>query len=118
LTLLLTALLAWPWNVVLSAAESFQVATQVRLGTDHAEGNRRLPTIVRHGWWNQPSCSGIAPDYDCDEEEGDDGDSFSPSSFLSSIHVLTCADVAASSSASPVLLVRILSGEPRCHLRC
>jgi hypothetical protein len=118
MTVLLTALLAWPWNVVLSAAESSQIAIQGRLGTLDVHGNLRVGRIVRHGWWNQPSCSVIAPDYDRDEQEGDDGGPFSISTVSTSIQVLSCEDPAAFADLSLVLPVRSIPREHLCRLRC
>src|SRR3954470_15376389 len=42
LTVLLAALLAWPWNVILSAAEAFQISNQSRSSTVHPPVKLRL----------------------------------------------------------------------------
>jgi hypothetical protein len=118
LTLFLTALLAWPWNVVLSTAESSQIALQLRLVSIHALGSLRVQRILRHGWWNPQSCSVIAPDYDRDEEEGDDGIPLSLSSDLSAIEVFRGADPPASSPTTPIFPAGTIPQEHLCRLRC
>jgi hypothetical protein len=117
-TLLLTALLAWPWNVVLLAAESIQIANQVRLETVHVQAKSRVQRILRFGRWNQPSCSVIAPDYDRDEEDGDDGSPFSSSSIFYAIRIHPHDSPSYFSFTLPVLPDRTAPWEQSCHLRC
>jgi len=60
----------------------------------------------------------VAVDYDRDEEEGDDSNSFSFSKFIPSIDVLPCGNLTSSISPVPVILVRATSREHRFRLRC
>lgn len=118
LTLLMTALLAWPWNVILSSAESSQVASQHWLVPVPAFESMRGHRLLRSGWWDRQSCSVIAPDYDRDEGEGDDGGPLSLSSALSPVQVLAAIDCPRPLIESQVFRARIPLREHRCPLRC
>jgi hypothetical protein len=72
LTLVLTTLLAWPWNVVLSRAESLQIASQVRVSSLRTQPNPGVKRPARYRLLDQQSCSLDAPDFDRDEQEWDD----------------------------------------------
>jgi hypothetical protein len=118
LTLLLTALLAWPWNVVLSTAESSQIALQARLGAVHAPETSQVLRVVHSRWWEQQSCSVIAPDFDRDEEEGDDGGPVSPTSGLLTFLTFPTPDLPACTLTSLVLPAPTAARERLCRLRC
>jgi hypothetical protein len=111
-------LLAWPWNVVLSTAESTQIAHQYRLEALRTQGSPRDQHLVRSGWWNPRSGSVFALDYDRDEEDGDDVSPLSLPSDLSPIEFLGCADPAASSVWSPVCSSRPVIPKHPYRLRC
>jgi len=118
LTFLLAALLAWPWNVILSAAEAFQISNQAWSSTVHPPAKSGLHRVSRLGHGAASSCSVISPDYDYDEEEGDVDSPLSPWSIDSPSPILAYDDlsVPALAPASSPLLVH-LQGPAR-HLRC
>jgi len=118
LTLLLAALLAWPWNVILSAAEAFQVSNQARSSTVHPPAKSRLHRVSRLGHGAPLGCSVISPDYDYDEEEGDVDSPLSPWSIGAPSPILAYDDFSAPALAplSPPPLVHLQS--PARHLRC
>ena len=103
---------------MLSSAESSQVAGQHRLVRVQALENARVHRLVRSGWWDRQSCSVIAPDYDRDEGEGDDGGPLSLSSALSPVQVVAATDCPGSPLESPVFRARIPPREHLCPLRC
>jgi len=119
LTLLLTALLAWPWNIVLSAAESSQLAGPDRVAVIETHSNPRLPRMMSLGWWKQQSRPEIAPDFDRDEESGDDESVLPLSSDFAPLQAHRRADAAASSSlVCPLLLASVILRQTRRRLRC
>jgi hypothetical protein len=118
LTLVMTALIAWPWNVVLSAAESAQVAGQQTFVSVQAQQSAGGHRLLRCGWWNRQSCSVIAPDYDRDEEEGDDGGPLSVLAAPAAVLVLASTHGPGSALKSLVLPVWIPPREHLCPLRC
>jgi hypothetical protein len=117
MTIMLAALLAWPWNVVLAAAESVSIATVVQYGTLHVQTKSLVHRLVRHGHWNSPNCTVIALDYDRDEE-GDDGSPFSPSSAFHAIAFHPCGNTPGFAVTFTALPDTIVARERRCHLRC
>jgi hypothetical protein len=119
LTFALTMLLAWPWNVMLSAAESFQDARQDPLGIVYAQGNLRLDRLSRAGRDHPPQGrSVIAPDYDCDEEEGDDGSLASQAWDFASVPVPFRVELPEASPSTRVSPVLNLTRDHHRRLRC
>jgi hypothetical protein len=116
--LLLTALLAWPWDVVFSVAESFQVAGQIRHGALYAPGGSpRVRCVVHCGGWDRSGCAVIAQDYDRDGGEDDDGP-LSPSTALWLFQAPPSESTSISLSATPVLCIGTPAVEYLCRLRC
>ncbi len=68
LALLLVTLLAWPWNLALSAAESAQLPANADQGAWVGRG-ARSSQIGRTGRWCQIQSLALAPDFDEDDTE-------------------------------------------------
>jgi hypothetical protein len=60
----------------------------------------------------------FSPDYDCDEEEGDDGSPFSPWSVFSSIPILTYDVPSTPAFTPPSPPVQVLFHRQLRQLRC
>jgi hypothetical protein len=118
LTLLVTALMAGPWNIVLSAAESSQVDGQVRALGVRPPGSPRVQRMVHFGCRDHQSCSVIAPDYDSDEEEGNQGGPWSLATALASVLVSVKASGPGWLLVVPSHPVRTVVREHLCPLRC
>src|SRR3954449_8648283 len=74
LTLLLTTLLAWPWNLAFSIAEASQIADQVRLARVSARGTPEIQRPKHSDRGGDPSISSVmAPDFDWDENDDEEG---------------------------------------------
>jgi hypothetical protein len=119
LTLVLTALLAWPWNVVLARAESLQMAGQVRIVSHRTQHSPGVQRPARYRVSDQPSCGLAAPDFNRTEPEGDDdGGAVSPDWDVASVVALEWTAFAPCS----VSTWRLPAGPgPRihlCRLRC
>lgn len=118
LTFLLIAILGWPWNVALAIVESSQIAAQFELRALQAPENPKVQGIVRAGWWDRQCCSTIAPDCDCDEEEGDDVCSFELSLAPSSVQILAAPDRPPSSGLPRIPPAGSTLPKHLDHLRC
>lgn len=118
LRLVLIALLAWPWDVALSAAEAAQPAFRRTIDGVEVAGAARGPRLVHPGCAGRQNSPVIAPDYDRDGEEGDDSTTAPLSTDISTAEVAARTDFAASSSHWSVLLLRPIPPERLCRLRC
>ena len=118
LILVLTALLAWPWNVVLARAESLQIADHTRILPVRTQQNAGVQRPARYKVSDQQNDSLAAPDFDRNEPEGDDdGSPVSPDWDVASVVALDWTAIAPcwvstwlASGPSPALHL--------CRLRC
>jgi hypothetical protein len=124
LTLVLIALLAWPWSVLLSAAEASRVCAwgpRHRAPEPETFGTRHL---MREGPAGSANGSMSVPDFARDEDEEDDdkkGDEGRPLSLSWEFSPL--GDVGRyTASASPDLSIvhspRAIPRKPPCRFRC
>src|SRR6185437_8841184 len=118
LSLVLIALLAWPWSVVLTVVESSQIAIQRRPGTTCAPDLSGIHRLVHHDNFTPQSRWVVAPDFDRDEEEGDDVSLLSPLSFIFPTQSLPDIDPSAFEQMFPVQPFRTPPREQPRHLRC
>ena len=118
LTFLLVALLAWPWNVALSAAEFSQSTTQSRFESARFSGGSGLRNLVRIGRSSHAGSPVIAPDYDRDEEMEDGGGVSSLSPVPAPARVVAGVVPWAHAVLFAVTPIGAVPREARCRLRC
>jgi hypothetical protein len=115
---MMTALLAWPWSIMLSSAESSPLTSQHRAARVKVVETVRVHRLVRSGWWDRQNCILTAPDYDRDEEEGNDDGPLSLSSALSLVQLVARTDRLGSPIESTVIRASIPLQDGLVPLRC
>jgi hypothetical protein len=118
LALWLAILLAWPWNVALSAIESARDDVTVECTARLVAGTHRGHRVNRFGKGIRACCPAISQDYEKNEEEGDEcGPSQTPSCLFHFPDSPVALELASGAPAQKVILPRIPVTR-LCRLRC
>ena len=122
MTLLLAALLAWPWDVVYLNAESSQIEVALRAqgqpGAVPIRAAGHVYRSTRPGRWDRQCGSILSADYDRNEEEGDDGGPVSTTSGLFAPPALAAREFPAPAPKPMSMPAPIVLREHPCHRRC
>jgi hypothetical protein len=114
----LAILLAWPWNVALSAIESARDDVNGSCSSLLVAGTHRGHRVNRFGKAIRACCPAISQDYEQNEEEGDEcGPSQTPSWPFHFSDSPVALELASGSPAQKVILPRIPVTR-LCRLRC
>jgi hypothetical protein len=117
-TLWLAILLAWPWNVALSAIETSQNAAPADASSSLIAGTHRGHRVNRFGRWVQSGCPAISQDYETGEEEGDAVGPWQAAPWLPLLTRPPEAPELASGSPAQALTRPPIPVARRCRLRC
>ncbi len=118
LTLGLAILMAWPWNVALSAIETSQDVVPTGSSSCLVPGTHRGHRINRFGKWVQAGCPAISQDYQKGEEESDDVGPLQAASGLFLFPLPPDALGLASGAPAPAISLPSISIARLCRLRC